>query len=76
MLCTDVGVRDGEGRSLVRFILENVEDPLAVDIALYLINCGCACGEEEKRDLLYEACSWGRLDVVKDLVEQHKVGEY
>ena len=43
-----------------------------VDIALYLMNHGCD-GNQEKGDVLFGACYWGRLDMVKELVEQHKV---
>ncbi len=43
-----------------------------VDVALYLISRGCG-GDEDKAKLLCEACQWGKLDVVKELVEQYKV---
>ena len=43
-----------------------------MDVALYLINCGCG-GDEERVDVLCRACYWGNLDAVKELVEQHKV---
>ncbi len=44
-----------------------------VDVALYLMSCGYACGDEDKAKLLCAACYWGKLDVVKELVELHKV---
>ena len=45
-----------------------------VDVALYLINHGCTCSDEDKAELLCERmCLWGKVDVVKELVEQHKV---
>ena len=50
-----------------------------IDVALYLINnFGCG-GTEQFKKLLFEACKYGRLDVVKDMVEQHSInpdGEY
>ena len=49
------------------------KDNDCIDIALYLMNRGCTCSDEDKAKLLCEACSWGKLDVVKELVEQHKV---
>ena len=49
-----------------------------IDVVLYLINRGC--GEDEDKDkLLCGACRWARLDVVKELVEEHHrnpKGEY
>ncbi len=42
------------------------------DVALYLVNHGCG-SDENKAKLLCEACKHGELDVVKELVEQHKV---
>ena len=44
-----------------------------VDVALYLMNHGCTCSDEDKAKLLCKACSCGNLHVVKELVEQHKV---
>ena len=43
-----------------------------VDVSLCLINCGCG-NEEDKRAILCGACQHGKLDVVKELVEQHHV---
>ena len=42
------------------------------DVALYLINNGYG-NEQDKAKLLCQGCSFGYLDVVKELVEQHKV---
>ncbi len=44
-----------------------------VDVALYLVSRGCACGDEDKANLLCEACHHGNLSAVKELVELHKV---
>ncbi len=55
--------------------LDNVlEEPydFEVDVALYLVNHGSG-SDENKAKLLCRACYWGKLDVVKELVEQHKV---
>ena len=76
------GVRDDPGRSLVDTTLTNMyenDDPYGgLDIALFLIH-HCVGDEQDKARLLCEACKWGKLDVVKELVEQHNVdpnGEY
>ena len=42
------------------------------DVALYLINNGYG-NEQDKAKLLCQGCSSGNLDIVKELVEQHKV---
>ncbi|XP_064383287.1 ankyrin repeat and KH domain-containing protein mask-like isoform X3 [Halichondria panicea] len=43
-----------------------------LDVALYLICRGCG-SDKDKDNLLHAACWWGKLDIVKELVEQHKV---
>ena len=82
LLTFTTGVRDGQGRSLVYTVLTSVsqyDDPVCrLNIALFLINQGVD-DEQDKARLLYEACDWGKLFVVKELVEQHNVdpnGEY
>ena len=42
------------------------------DIALYLINNGYG-NKQDKAKLLCQGCSSGKLDVVKEIVEQHKI---
>ena len=42
------------------------------DAAICLINRGCG-GDKQKAQLLYGACLWGRLDIVKELVELHNL---
>ena len=42
------------------------------DVALYLINNGYG-SEQDKAKLLCKGCTSGNLDVVRELVEQHKV---
>ena len=48
------------------------DDEDFVDVAHYLITRGCG-GDEDKGKLLCGACWHGKLDMVKELVEQHKV---
>lgn len=43
-----------------------------VDVAHYLINRGCG-GNLERVTLLAGACYCGKLDIIKELVELHKV---
>ena len=42
------------------------------DLALYLVNHGFG-SNEGRVNILCKACDWGELDVVKELVKQHKV---
>ena len=42
------------------------------DVALYLVNNGYG-NEQDKAKLLCRGCSSGKLDVVRELIEQHKV---
>ena len=44
-----------------------------VDVALYLLNHGCDGNDKDKAKLLCGACEHGKLDVVKELVEQHHI---
>ncbi len=70
-MCTDV--RDDEGQSPLDLALEDLYDnDGCVDVALYLMSRGCACGDEDKAKLLCAACYCGMLSAVKELVEQHK----
>ena len=68
--CTDV--RDDEGQSPLDNALVGYEDD-CVDVALYLISRGCACGDKDKAKLLCAACFYGKLGVVKELIEEHEV---
>ena len=70
-------MRDDHGQSPLDRVLKDVDykDDLEyrLDLCLYLIKHGC-CGDEGIMvKLMCEACYWGRLDMVKELVEQHKV---
>ncbi len=64
-------VRDDEGQSPLNKALNGNDG--GVDVALYLMSRGCACGDEDKAKALCEACVWGKLNVVKELVQHHKV---
>ena len=43
------------------------------DVALYLINCGCPEGSKDRLKILRGACRWGKLAMIKELIEQLKV---
>ena len=59
-------------RSPLERALEEDDDGDSLDSCLYLINNGCG-SDKDKVELMCKACQWGRLDVVKELVEHHKV---
>ena len=67
---THADVKNGLGESPLDLALEDIYDDGCIDLALYLINHGC-CDDEGKNKLLCESCQWDRLDVVKELVEEH-----
>ena len=67
----------GDGRlSLLDDVLADIDDDdtdhNSLNTALYLVTHGYG-GDEDKVKVLHKACYWGKLDVVKELVEQHKV---
>ncbi len=66
-------MRDDKGQSPLDIALEDLHDEGCMDVALYLMSRGCACGDEDKAKLLCGVCWSGRLDMVKELVEHHKV---
>ena len=67
--------RDNKGRTPLDMAIEN-----NTSAAIYLMNHGSSmCCDKERGKLLCKACSSGKLDMVKKLVEQHKVdpkGQY
>ena len=67
------GVRDDKGHLPLSIAIMGKDHFAYVDVAHYLMNHGCTCSDEDKVKLLCKACSCGNLDVVKELVEQHKV---
>ncbi len=48
------------------------ESENCMDVALYLMSRGCGYNSDKEK-LLCAACRWGNLNLVKKLVEQHKV---
>ncbi len=68
-------MRDDDGESPLDIAMYGIynEDCKYMDVALYLMSRGCACGDEDKAALLCVACDLGKLGVVKELVEQYKV---
>ena len=68
------GVQDDERQSLLDITLENIftDADDFLNTALYLVTHGYG-GDEDKVKVLHKACYCGKLDVVKELVEQHKV---
>ena len=70
------GVRDTKGQSPLDCALKRVyEYDGCVETAHYLMRCGCR-GNKERDKLLCGACYWGKLDIVKELVEQDPNGEF
>ncbi len=66
-------VTDVKGMSPLDIALQGLYDvDPEFDVAVYLVRRGCG-SDENKAKLLCAACYNGKLDVVKELVEQHKV---
>ena len=63
-------MRNDEVQSPLDLALQSLYNDDCVDVALYMINRGCG-DDEDKDKLLCRACRWGKLDVVKELVEKH-----
>ena len=73
-----VALKNGKGQTPLDKVLD--DDTIGEtgsedfpEVALYLIKCGCPEGSEDKRKILRAACRWGKLDTIKELVEQFKV---
>ena len=62
-------IRDDEGQSPLDVALDHC---VSVDVPLYLVNHGCG-DDKDKANLLCRACEENRLDIVKELVEEHKL---
>ena len=79
MLCSSsiilfTDVTDGNNESPLDMAMGNLSRREGcVDVALYLLNHGCHNNDEDKAKLLCFACKHGKLDVVKELVEQHHI---
>ena len=65
-------VRNGEGLSPLGIVLMDTYAFGHFDFVVYLISHGCG-DDAERVIVLVHACHQGRLDVVKELVEQYKV---
>ncbi len=64
-------MRNDEGQSPLDLALMYYDED-CMDVALYLMSRGCG-GDEDKAKFLCGACLYGKLGVVKELVEQYKV---
>ena len=67
-------VRDDEGKSpldtaIFQFSVRNADNYL--EVAHYLMGCGCDGDKETLSQLLLELCQRGKLDIVKTLIEQY-----
>ena len=67
-------MRDDEGKSPLDLALHWEKDDydVSVDTALYLVNHGCG-DDIDKVKLLFAACYQRELNVVKELITEHKV---
>ena len=66
-------MQNDNGQSPLDYALKDVlKYEFSFDAAHYLISRGCG-GDKERGKLLCGACHHGKLDMVKELVEQHKV---
>ena len=67
------GVRDNRGRTVLNITMENLHSKASLDVALYLLNQGCGSNDIIKAKLLFAACQFGRLNMVKELIEKYEV---
>ena len=58
--------------SLVRALDNQYDSESYVGVAHYLVKHGYSSSKERDM-LLLGACRWGKLDLVKEIIEQHKV---
>ena len=68
-------MRDDEGWSPLDKALGGLYDYYdddCMDVSLYLMSRGCS-GDKDKAKLLCAACEYGKLGVVKELIEEHEV---
>ena len=69
-----VGLSNEKQQPLLDTTLERIKDEhYCIDVVIYLMNCGCTCSYTDMINLLFGVCAHGKLNVVKDLVEHHKV---
>ena len=71
---TQSDLKDNEGETPLDKVMAKYpfEDESLINLAYSLVKRGCGC-EKDKGNLLCAGCYWYELDMVKDLVEQHKV---
>ena len=65
-------MRDDKGQSPLDRAFYDMCEIGRFDFVVYLISHGCGDGKD-RAIVLAQACRQGRLDVVKELIEQHKV---
>ena len=71
-----IDIRDDKGKSPLERAMDSdsfYQTDGCIDVCHFLINHGCSSTKETLTKLLYGACKWGKLDIVNDLVEQHKL---
>ena len=66
-------LRDDKGNSLLDRAINNMYEEVYPEVALYLMNKGCETDKESLTKLFCEACRTGKLEIVKELIEQHKL---
>ena len=73
-LCNFADVRDEEGKSPLDITMENMYIEGCPEVAHYLMSHGSSDSDEKTlTKLLSGACRRGKLDIVKELVEQQKL---
>ena len=65
-------LKDNKGQSPYDITLANFHKEGCSDVALHLTNLGYG-DDKGKTEMLDKACQWGKLDVVGELVEKHKL---
>ena len=69
-----IDVRDEQGESPLEKVVKGLHDNEGcLEVAHYLLSCGCDSDEETLTELLFKACRRGKLDIVRELVEHHKL---
>ena len=66
-----IEARDNEGKSPLERAFKNY-GWTNFDVCLYLTTLGC-CNQQDRANLLCEACGRGEFSVVKELIESHEV---
>ena len=66
-------LRDDKGNSPLDRAINNMYKKVYPEVALYLMNKGCETDKETLTKLLLEVCRTSKLEMVKELIEQHKL---